>query len=139
MDIKMNDLRTMAGFYDNKQDNVEAITAQDLNENKIPQHTWVFDHLNASIVGLDVKGLNEIQLKKLISDKLNEKFANEQSKNRGRACLNVYKDQIHWINESELERNKVRRWAPIPVVYMSVDELTNQIRRYYLETTNYGL
>lgn len=117
------ELRKLSGFYDNNDHFTDTVTtAQEIPDEQVGKHTWIYDHLNSCIIGLNVVGLNAEKLWSVIA-----KDCSIQE-------VKLYKPQMKFISPQELMENKGRHWAPIPVNLMSVKNLARQISQYIKNT-----
>ena len=122
-----DDLRKSAGFYDGNENKFEAAPtlARDIPDDLIETKTWIYDHLNASIVGIDKAKLTNTQLRDLLTQKV------------GKPAMVVYHDNIHWVSEKEMMENRGRHWGPVHVITMTIDALAKQIQQFHANSRNY--
>ena len=122
-----NNLRRSAGFYDGNENTFDAAPtlAKDIPDDMVENKTWIYDHLNASIVGLDLGKLTNTQLRDILTRKV------------GKPAMVVYHDNIHWVSEKEMMENRGRHWGPVHVIMMSIDDLAKQIQQFYANSRNH--
>lgn len=122
-----NNLRRSAGFYDGNENKFDAAPtlAKDIPDDMVETKTWIYDHLNASIVGLDLGKLTNTQLRDILTRKV------------GKPAMVVYHDNIHWVSEKEMMENRGRHWGQVHVIMMSIDDLAKQIQQFYANSRNH--
>lgn len=123
--MDLDQLRKSAGFYDNNENQFDAapMTAGEIPDELLDKKTWIYDHLNASIVGLDIGNLTDAQLRDILKRKLDK------------SIMQTYHDNIHFVAEKELNINRHRHWSNVHVIFMSIDALAKQIKQFYKNTS----
>lgn len=119
-------LKQLKGLFDTMSvHDDERVTLEQLSDEDVTHYTWIFDHTNASFVGLPCNCTSEEQLWKTMEQYCKKDF------------FPYFKDQMQFVPQQEMMKKKNHDWRGLYAHTMSLQDFGNQIKQYFYRTSEY--